>query len=172
MGTASLFDESTVLLGVNESNRERVLAKLTQLLVQNGYAQPGYLEAVLARERSFPTGLPTEPVAVAIPHGTSSYVLRSGVAVGVLAQPIDFQEMGTPDNTLKVKVVFVLAIREAEAQTKVLSQLMELFQKRDLLERISLAQDVQSLVELLRENMNGATRRGRAIAGHPAEQRA
>jgi PTS system galactitol-specific IIA component len=158
MDAASLFDENTVLLGVNESSREQVLAKLTQLLIEYGYVQPSYLEAVLARERSFPTGLPTEPVAVAIPHGAAVHVLKSGVAVGVLAQPIEFQEMGSPANTLKVKVVFVLAIREAEAQTKVLCQLMELFQKRDLLQHVSLAHDVQSLVELLKDNLNGATR--------------
>jgi PTS system galactitol-specific IIA component len=158
MEAASLFDEKTVLVGVDEPSREQVLTKLTQLLIENGYAQLGYLEAVLAREHAFPTGLPTEPVGVAIPHGTASCVLKSGVAVGVLAQPIDFQEMGSPANTLKVKVVFVLAIREAESQTKVLSQLMELFQKRGLLERISRAQDAQSIVELLKDNMNGAIR--------------
>ncbi len=154
MSSNSLFDERLVLVGLNGNDSEHVLVALTQLLVQAEYVEPGYVDVVLARENDFPTGLPTEPVPVAIPHGDPDHVIKSGVAVGILSKPIPFKEMGSPTNTLKVKMVFVLAIKETEHQTRILQQFMRIFQKRVVLEQLCRANKPETVVKLLKAEVS------------------
>jgi PTS system galactitol-specific IIA component len=154
MDPSCLFDENIVLVELNGTSREDLLTTLTQALVQAGYVQPEYVDAVLEREKDFPTGLPTEPVAVAIPHGSPECVIKSGVAVGVLSNPVAFQEMGTPTNTVDVRLVFVLAIREVESQTEILQRFMQIFQARALLEQLCVARKPENIVKLLKAEIS------------------
>lgn len=131
MGLSQLFSDELVVVNLNCSTSEEALTTITELLVKSGYVKPNYLKDIIERERRFPTGLPTEPFPVAIAHADPKNVIKSGIAVGLLKKPIAFNEMGTPTNILAVPIVFVLAILDAEKQTKLLQELMNILSNRN-----------------------------------------
>jgi PTS system galactitol-specific IIA component len=130
MALSQLFSEELVVVDLKCSNPEEALTKLTGLLIELGYVKPEYVKSVIEREMQFPTGLPTEPFPVALAHGDPKYVMRSGIAVGILREPLPFNEMGTPQSFLSVRIIFVLAVRETEKQTIILKGLMNILSNK------------------------------------------
>lgn len=92
----------------------------------------GYVEAALQREHEFPTGLPTQPVGVALPH-IDAGILRPALALLTLDTPIHFTEMGTTDSRIPVSIVIMLAIPAGDAHVHVLGALADLIQHPNFL---------------------------------------
>lgn len=147
----NLIHADLIEVGVRAADDEEAIRALCGLLAHQGYTQPEYGDAVVQRERAYPTGLPTSPFAVAIPHADPEYILQTGVAIGVLTEPASFGQMGT-DGSVRVDaaVVIVLAIKEHEKQTEMLQELVELLQSEDFLTALVRAQtpaDVLRVIE-------------------------
>ena len=87
-----LFPECT-LIHVKADRKEDVIWKLYEKLLQNGKVKENFYEAVLEREREYPTGLKFEKWEVAIPHVSPEYVLESTIAIAVLDEPVEFKRM-------------------------------------------------------------------------------
>ena len=85
-----LLQTEHFLVGVETVDAQDAIRKLTAILVETGHVMPEFAEDVWKREVSFPTGLPTQPLAVAIPHADPDHVKRSAVCVGILNSPIQF----------------------------------------------------------------------------------
>ncbi len=129
---------------------------LNRALVESGTTLAAFGEDACAREATFPTGLPTQPVAVAIPHADPTHVLSSGLAVGTLASPVQFAQMGTDGSIrLDVHVVFLLAIKESEKQVEMIQQLMAVIQDAAVLEGMTKAKDPAEIVGLIRGTLGG-----------------
>lgn len=109
------------------------------LFEENVDVRPGYTQALIHREQAFPTGLPTEPYGVAIPHADGEYVLRPGLAVCTLKRAVPFREMGNPQNVIGVKLAILIALPLAQqtAQVNVLQWLLSLIQHQPFLEDIA-----------------------------------
>lgn len=101
-------------------------------LVAAGWVAPEYLEAAVRREAIYPTGLPTTPEAVAVPHADPDWVARPAIAIGRLRRPVRFLEMATTDHELSVRIVLLLALRSKD-EAAVLGTLVRGFQSGDLL---------------------------------------
>lgn len=50
------------------NNSTDFFSSIFLLLKEKGYVRDSFLDAILAREKAYPTGLPTLPVAIALPH--------------------------------------------------------------------------------------------------------
>ena len=79
-------------------------------LVSLGYCKDSYVEALKLREKDFPTGVDMGGVGVAIPHTDVSHVLKKGIVIATTKKPVTFVQMGTDDETVNVRVVFMLAV--------------------------------------------------------------
>jgi len=64
-----------------------------------GYVSEEFAEDVWEREKIFPTGLPTQPFGVAIPHADPDHVKQSAVCLGILNSPVFFNQMGMESST-------------------------------------------------------------------------
>ena len=64
----TLLDERLVVLDADVSSAEDCIRLMAGLFEQYGYVQPGYGDAVAAREKEYPTGLPGKGINLAIPH--------------------------------------------------------------------------------------------------------
>ena len=53
-----------------------------------------------------------------------------------LKEAVSFYQMGTNDVEVPVRVIFMLALKEAHSQLTMLQQLMEVLQDKDIMERI------------------------------------
>lgn len=113
-----------------------LIHRLARPLIADGHVVATFAEHVLAREENFPTGLPTEPVGVAIPHTDHQFVRENAIAVGLLAQPVLFADMGGEPDPIPVRIVFLLALSESNKQLNVLGWIMELIQDGEFLQSL------------------------------------
>ena len=145
-----LIREENIMVGLQSSGAEDVIRTLANRLVETGYAQDGFAQDVWDREGEFPTGLPTEPVGVAIPHADPDNVIKSAVCIGVLKDPVTFTQMGT-DISLRVQapLIFMLAIKEKEKQVVMIQQLVEMIQNPALLTSLTGVQTPDQAYELI-----------------------
>lgn len=118
-------------------NFEDLVGILVNTLVNQGDVTATFYENVLKREESFPTGLPTEPYGVAIPHTDAIHVKKNRIAIATLKQPIKMNVMGgTSDDFVEVSIVFLLALGESNKQLNILQNLMQVLPNQEALEKI------------------------------------
>ena len=145
-----VLERKNVLLQLDAPSKEEVIRALCGILEKNGHVSAEYCEDVLNRERQYPTGLPTEGVPVAIPHGMKTdAVISPAVAVATLREPVAFRNMVAPDEDLPVRVVCLIANRNPEAQLKDLRQLMSCLGSGELLCKILESAEEQEVVRLI-----------------------
>ena len=142
-----------VLPCLKASDASESIRALGTLLHRGGYVRDTFVQAVLEREKVFPTGLPTAEIQVAIPHADVEHVVRPGIAIGVLEEPVEFGEMGSEDRKVQVKIVFVLAVKQSETLVLLLKNLVGMFQDVDLLHRIVAAGDAAQIAAIFGDRL-------------------
>ncbi|HHW03815.1 MAG TPA: PTS sugar transporter subunit IIA [Thermoanaerobacterales bacterium] len=156
MPELNFLNPELIEIDAEAEGKEEIIKKLAKLLISKGYAKESYLEAILEREKVFPTGLPTEGVGVAIPHADIKHVIKPAIAVAILKNPVQFNVMGNPEEKVSVKIIFMLAITDPNVQLKLLQDLMEVFQNKHLLLKLAVSKDVDTVLKLmtLKEGFN------------------
>lgn len=150
----TIFQPELVARELDASSSQDVIKQLTELLAKQKRVKTSFLQAVLEREKQYPTGLPSAGVFVAIPHADSQHVDQSGVAIATLKKPVAFGMMGTPDKTLEVEVVLLLAIADSGVHLQLLTGLMSVFSNGSLLRKVKDAGTAEEIVELLHANVS------------------
>ncbi|WP_413743058.1 PTS sugar transporter subunit IIA [Sodalis sp. RH15] len=115
---------------------DALIRQLAQPLIADGQVAEDFADHVLGREQIFPTGLPTEPVGVAIPHTDHRHVRRNAFGLGVLPEPVIFADMGGEPDPVPVRVVFLLALSESNKQLNVLGWIMDLIQDGGFMQQL------------------------------------
>ena len=109
------------------SDYTEVLSKFAELAEGEGFALPGFANALIQREGEFPTGLPMV-IPLAIPHAYPEFVVRSGVGVALLDPPVSFREMGgEEDQWLSVRLVVLMLVTSEIAHNTDLSIIIGMF---------------------------------------------
>ena len=108
-----------ISLGLESNDYESVIEELGSIMCKKEYVKETYINAVLERERTLPTGLDIGEMCVAIPHTDSKHVNESNVAVGILKNPVKFNSMIDPKDRLDVELVFLLAVKNPDSQVTV-----------------------------------------------------
>jgi PTS system galactitol-specific IIA component len=129
--------------------KEAIIRRVAMPLLEAGLVKPSYADALIDRERSFPTGLPTGGVGVAIPHTDCEHVNQASVAVGILRHPVAFQNMAVPEEAIPVQILFMLAIDEPHGHVKMLQHLMDLVQNAEFLQALQGSPTAGAAWELL-----------------------
>ncbi|MCC0649539.1 PTS sugar transporter subunit IIA [Clostridioides sp. ZZV15-6598] len=138
-----------ISLGLEANDYESIIRELGNKMYQKEYVKNTYVNAVLEREKTLPTGLNIGEMCVAIPHTDSQHVNESNVAVGILKNPVKFNSMIDPTDKLDVELVFLLAVKNPDSQVKLLKDLMSVFQNIKLLRDIRNASTKEEVAELL-----------------------
>lgn len=139
-------DQNGIYLVLNNSNNQKeLLMQMGEYLQNRGTVKDTFIDAVIERERMFPTGLPTLGVSVAVPHTDVDHVLQKSVIVAILENPIEFQVMGTEDQYVNVEIVFMLGIKVPSDQLTMLQKLVELCQNESDLKMIKDAKDLKRI---------------------------
>ena len=141
-----------ILVSVEAEDAQDVIHTLTAALVASGHVKPEFGEDVWKREQTFPTGLPTQPLAVAIPHADPDNVNQSAVCIGVMESPVRFAQMGTDGSILlDARLIFLLAIKEREKQVEMIQQLVTLIQTGSLIKGLAGVKDSPEAIALIRK---------------------
>ena len=153
MHNGFMLSDKVVRVGVNLPDRQAVIALMASVLEEEGYVKETYKQAVLDREEVFSTGLPLPTYCVAIPHTDAVHVKKPMVGVATLKNPVQFAEMGNPDELLDVSIVFMLAMEDGREQIKLLTQLMKVVQDQELLARIYESNE-KEIADLINQKIN------------------
>ncbi|CJF81248.1 PTS system transporter subunit IIA [Streptococcus pneumoniae] len=115
-----------------------------------------YREALITREKSFPTGLDMEFLGkdlpnVAIPHTDIVHNLAEKVVVVRLEKPVTFHNMIAPDKEVEVSLLFFIINNSSSSQTNILAQLMDFFTGNGHLEDLSKISEPEKLYAYIAE---------------------
>lgn len=128
-GLLEHLDAGALCLGVEAADAEAVIRLLAGRLHAAGHVADSFADAVVAREATMPTGLPLgHAVNVAIPHTDPHHVVRPAVAMASLARPVAFANMEDADEALEVGLVFLLALKDKDAQIDMLQEIIAIVQ--------------------------------------------
>lgn len=146
-----LFSKKVVFFDQDASSNVDALTQLANHLHDAGVVNDEYKDAILKREASFPTGLMTQTIGVAIPHCDPDKVIEPQIGFMRLKEPVTFHQMG--DNTeIQVKVLFMLALKKSDDQLTMLQKLMALFQNKAAMAAVQNVSSVKDFISLMKEN--------------------
>ena len=138
MELTKLLDKEHIFLDTRVQSDTDAIHRLGEVLKQSGYINDKYIDAVLAREVEFPTGLQLAQQGIAIPHATpEGNVAENGIAVCRLEDA---------DDTVPVSMIFMLALKDANDHLDMLQKLFTMFQQEEQVEKLltaSTADDFQ-----------------------------
>ena len=148
---AELFDEKIALFKQKASNKEEALKILADEFMKKGVGKETFYDAILAREKTFATGLSCNNMCVAIPHTDPEHVNKVQLGFMTLETPVDFIEMGTEDKHIGVTLIIMMALKEAHQQLDMLMKLMDVFQNDEIMERLSKTNNFDELYTIIKE---------------------
>lgn len=132
-----------------QTSRSAVLIEMAELLIEKGYVKESYKQAILEREKIFPTGLLTEFGGVALPHADSKHVLSPIVCIAKLKESITFHEMAVNDELVPVQLVFMLALQNPEDQLDMLQLLIQMIQNEEVMQSIAVSNKSSEILDAI-----------------------
>lgn len=149
MVLSDLITENLVLLGALADTKEAALRQTFEALYREGYVEETYYEALMERERKYPTGLRLSVCDIAIPHVTPEYVIHTGIAVAILRKTVKFQCVDDPKLTANVRIIFNIALDREGKQVEVLQKLVEFISDQTVLAGLLSAKSPAEIVKLV-----------------------
>lgn len=144
-----LLEKKDIIFIENSKDKYDVLNKLSSFLYDEGYVKKSFISAIVDREEKFPTGLETAAGGVAIPHADSKHVNKDGIVVGILKEPVFFNEMGNPDTQIQTKLVFMLSLKNPNNHLEILQSVIKLFMDHKKMEKLMKSKDNNQVYQLL-----------------------
>lgn len=142
-----------IFVGLEASTAEQAVRILAEHMRDKGYVKPSFVEAVLQREVSYPTGMPTE-IPVSMPHTDPEHCLKPGICLGILKNPVEFQTMGEPSRRVSVSLIFLLSVVKPSSQVKVLRRLVDFFQQSAQIRKLAQVQTPDEAMDILRAGLS------------------
>ncbi len=147
-----LINKDNIFIDPAVSSTSELFELFYKNLFEKGFVREDFYNALVEREKSYPTGLDTGNIKIAIPHTDSNMIIREGMAVAVLKEPVSFSEMGDPASSLRVNIVFLLLIKDRKA--KFYHILLNKIKNSDILHKIYKSDNKQALCLLLTKLLN------------------
>ena len=136
---------------IDTTDWEEALRTLSKFLYERGYVKDTYEEALIKREREYPTGLEIpEKINVAIPHADVEHVNKQALVVSIPKKPIKVGRMDDPEEKIDVQLILLLVIKNPDGYVKFLSDLTTLFQRDEFAEYVK-KKDYDGLIKLIRD---------------------
>ncbi len=133
-----------ILTGLQSESKEDAILRAGHLLESRGYAENGYADAMLEREKLTSTYL---GMGIAIPHGTDEakkHIRASGIAVLQYPDGVDFGEE---------KAYIIVGIAgKGDDHIDILTSLSEAFEDEDKLHTLMTANDPNIIFNILTDN--------------------
>jgi len=133
---------------LKEYNQKEAIWFLCSKMVEQKFVTDEYFDHVIAREAIHPTGLPTLPVASAVPHADPIGVCQTGIALAVLNRPVTFNAMDNPKQELDVSIVFLMSFIKGD-QVAVLRWISNVLGNQQIVKEIAGVKDAGSAFRIL-----------------------
>lgn len=146
MQLIQVLQPSCIKVPLVGTTKEQVIDELIELLYANGLIKDrnSVADAVFAREKTRSTGIGS---GIAIPHGKCRAVDSLAMAMGITAEPIDFQSVD--DKPVRIVMLLVSRLDQAGPHIQALARISRLMLDeafRSALERATSSQEVYELI--------------------------
>jgi PTS system galactitol-specific IIA component len=140
-----LFPQLTV------TDHHELFALAAAPLFELGYVKDSWLDALVIREKTFPTGVAVTGGGVALPHTDASHVNSDALAVATLTTPVPFAPMGggDGDEAVSVTTVLFLVVSDPTRHMQSLSRTVKAIQTPAFLQELHSAQTPEHLQEVV-----------------------
>ncbi|WP_407333473.1 PTS mannitol transporter subunit IICBA [Enterovibrio sp. 27052020O] len=138
------LEKKNVHLGLRADNKEDAIRFAGERLVELGYVEPEYVDAMFAREKLVSTYLGE---SIAVPHGTieaKDKVKKTGIVICQYPAGVRF----TDDEDDVAKLVIGIAAKNDE-HIQVITAITNALDDPDAIERLSSTTDVNEVLEIL-----------------------
>jgi ascorbate PTS system EIIA or EIIAB component len=140
-----MLPDEAVVLGVEVADWREAVRSAGSALTSAGIATPAYADEMIRMIEEHGPYVVIAP-GLALAHARPGpAVIRDGIAVAILATPVDF---GHPYND-PVSVVIALAVRTADAQLALVAQLANAFNDSSAITDLALAGSVEDVQQIL-----------------------
>ena len=143
--------EELIMVDVDAKDYEDAIRKVGKKLFDNGYVKDTYIDAVVAREAEFPTGLKLEGIEIAMPHTAGVHVNEPAVCVAKLRNPVVFSHMGEPETKVNATLLFMMAIKNPDEQIDTLQSVMGVFTNKEAIEELKTANTESELFSIAKK---------------------
>ena len=147
------IDEDLILVNQKVDSPEQIIKKLGGLLFTQGYVKDSYIQAVLEREKVYPTGLKARVTGVAVPHTDTEHVNKPAVAIATLQNPVIFHGMGMPDTEVSAYIVMMLAIHDPKLVVNILRKVILVIEKDEALQKILEAKTAKEIETIMQAHI-------------------
>ena len=147
-----LLEPKGVLLNVDAKDANTIIQMLGSRLLETGYVRDSFVDAAIERESRLPTGLPLGGgFNAAIPHTDIDHVIKPGLALATLKNPVAFQNMAIPTETVDVSLVFLLALEQPKAQIEMLQEIAGVLQAPAVVAALMKATSYEEVLTILKK---------------------
>jgi len=133
------------LVNIKASNSEDVIRQVGKVLYDSGFVKDTYVDAVVEREKIYPTGLQLKDIGIAMPHTDSEHVHKSGICIAALTNPITFEHMGMPETKVEAEIIFMMSILDPGEHIDNLKKLLDVFGSEDVVREFKAAKTQEEL---------------------------
>ncbi len=149
MNVAQVLKKENIIAGLSAQSKNEALEKLVQLLYEGGYLEDmdAFLADVLHREEISTTGIGN---GIAIPHGKSSAVKETTVAIGRLTSSLEWESV----DDKPVELIVLLAVNDADktgVHVKLLSEMARKLASEQNCKKLLDAEDAQGIIDVFSE---------------------
>ncbi|MCO4138015.1 PTS sugar transporter subunit IIA [Citrobacter portucalensis] len=147
MNISDVLNAKNIKLNMMAKTKEEAIEELTDLLVLDGVviSKNDFLKDVWLREEQGSTGFENH---VAIPHGKSSGVARTALAIGRAQHQIPWETMDGSD--VRCIILFAVCLVDQNAtHIRLLSQVSGSLADEEIIEKLLKENDPQKIIELL-----------------------
>lgn len=149
------LDVNLIAPGVEAASKDDVFRQIGGMLVERGYCKPSYVDALIEREKAYPTGINMGSFGIAMPHTERTHVNKAAVAIARLKKPVLFYEMGSEDEEVQASLVFMLAVENPETHLPFLQRLMAVLQDQAVLDKIMRTDSREEIIQVIKEKESG-----------------
>lgn len=148
----SLFTPELVFFDFEASDRVDFFTKMSQILMDKGYVKESWLDAIMTREKNYPTGLAFEHISVALPHVDPEHLVKPYIAVIKPKEPVIFEGMAGIGGDIPAELIVNLGLlAHAEGQVAVLQALMGVFMEEETVADIRAQTTPEGMVETMKK---------------------
>jgi len=147
MDISNVLNVKSIKLNMMAKSKEEPIEELTDLLVQDGAVinKEDFLKDVWLREEQGSTGFENH---IAIPHGKSSGVARTALAMGRTQYEIPWETMDGSD--VRCIILFAVCLVDQNAtHIRLLSQVSGSLADEEIIEKLLQENDPQKIIDLL-----------------------
>lgn len=147
------LEKDLVFFNAKVKTKEELFLKMEKLLVEKEYAVEGLGQALIDREKDYPTGLALKGINIAIAHTDPEYSLDNKICVIKPQDRIVFQNIENFEE-LDIDLVFILLLKDGDNHLEVLKTISSIFLDDDFIASVKQAEDAQQLFDILSKYIN------------------